>query len=154
MLRGRAIGLLLFIVYQCFREYVNFVFVLYSLDNFLLQNVFVFIFGNQISKSSSFEKVLFLTLFSQFLFARVKTEKCLRHISLLHTRILLNFWLFITFPILQNLQIYHGFSFVRLLVLILICTIFWADQQIGEQNLSWHVYYWYLFTIMQNCIHL
>ena len=46
-----------------------------SLDNFLLNNVIIFCFGNQISKWCSFEKKrgLFLTYFSHFLVTIEKT---------------------------------------------------------------------------------
>ena len=47
----------------------------------------------------------------------------------------------------------YGFSLSRLMVLILIRAILEQlinIKQNGEQNLSWHVYYWYLFTLMQN----
>ena len=53
-------GPLLVLVSPCFRENVNvidkIVSFLCSLDNFLLKNVIVFFFGNQISKWRSFEK--------------------------------------------------------------------------------------------------
>ena len=47
----------------------------------------------------------------------------------------------------------YGFSLVWLLVLILFRVI--LEQSInkkknGEQNLGLNVYYWYLFTLMQN----
>ena len=50
-------GLLLVLVCPCFRKNVIVtVSFLCSLDNFLLKNVVIFLFGNQISKRRSFEK--------------------------------------------------------------------------------------------------
>ena len=52
-------GPLLVLVCPCFRENVvvkcKIVSFVFSLDNFLLKNVIVFLFGNQISKWRSFE---------------------------------------------------------------------------------------------------
>ena len=59
-LKCTQMGTLLVLVSPCFRENIkchmqNCVF-LCSLDNFILKNVIVFFFGNQISKWRSFEK--------------------------------------------------------------------------------------------------
>ena len=73
-------GLQLVLVFPCFRKKLNvtskFVSFLCNLDNFLLKNAIVFLFGNQISKWRSFKKKwLFLTYFSHFLVTREKTQK-------------------------------------------------------------------------------
>ena len=70
-IKGRVVGPLLVLICPYFRKneiitrkIVSF---LCSLDNFLLKNVTLFIFGNHISKWRSFEKKkkkLFLTYFS------------------------------------------------------------------------------------------
>ena len=77
------------LVSPCFRENINvtcnLLIFFFNLDNFLLKNVAVFFFGNQISKWCSFEKGLFLTYFSHFLATRETTQKFLQHISHLHT---------------------------------------------------------------------
>ena len=83
-------GPLLVLVSSCFRENVNVTCKIVSfwcnLDNFLLKNVIVFFFGNQISKWCSIKKKwLFLTYFSHFLVTRETTQKFLQHISHLHT---------------------------------------------------------------------
>ena len=56
-----------------------------NLDNLLQKNVFVFFFGNQISKWRSFEeRAIFDQLFT-FLVTREKLQKFLQHISYSHT---------------------------------------------------------------------
>ena len=87
------------VVSHCFRKNVNvtckIVSFLCSLDNFLLKNVIVFFFGNQISKWRSIEKGLLLTYFSHSLVTRETTETFLQHTSYLHTRILLTLLTFL-----------------------------------------------------------
>ena len=56
-----------------------------SLDYFRLKNVFVFFFGNQISK---WRKRAVFDLLLHFLVTRETTQKFRQHISYLHTRIL------------------------------------------------------------------
>ena len=60
-----------------------------SLDNFLLKNLIISFFGNQISKWRSLKKQwLFLTYFSHFLVTREKTRKFLSaHMSLTYIHI-------------------------------------------------------------------
>ena len=76
------------LVCPCFRKNVvvtcKIMSFLCSLDNFLLKNAIVFIFGNQISKWRSFKKGQFLTYFAHFLVTREKTQQFLQHISHLH----------------------------------------------------------------------
>ena len=88
-LKGREMGPLLVLVCPCFRKNVivtcKIVTFLRSLDIFLLKNVIVFIFGNQISKCRSFEKRLFLTYFSHFLVTGKKKQTIIQHISHIHT---------------------------------------------------------------------
>ena len=75
--------LFLFVLFKrkCTCHIQNCVF-LCSLDNFLLKNVIIFCFGNQISKWRSFEKkkAIFDLLFT-FLVTREKTQKFLQHVS-------------------------------------------------------------------------
>ena len=79
----------LVLVSPCFRENVvatckiwSF---LCSLDSLLQKYVFVFFFGNQISKWRSFEKRAIFDLLFTFLVTREKLEKFLQHISHSHT---------------------------------------------------------------------
>ena len=68
--KATQMGPLLVLVSPCFRENVNvsckIMSFLYSLDNFLLKNVIVFIFGNQISEWRSVEKRAIFDLFFTF----------------------------------------------------------------------------------------
>ena len=84
-LKGRVMGPLFALVCTYFGKNVivtcKIVSFMYSLDNFFLKNLIVFIFGNQISKWRSFEKGLFLTYFSHFLVTREKTQKFFQYIS-------------------------------------------------------------------------
>ena len=102
--KDTQVGPLLVLVSHCFRENVNVtckIVFFFSLDNFLLKNVFFF--WNQISKWRSFEKGLFLTYFSHFLATREKTQKFLQHISHLHTYTYFAHPIdFFAFPILQK----------------------------------------------------
>ena len=79
----------LVLVSPCFRENVVATriigSVLCSLDNLLQKNIFVFFFGNQISKWRSFQKRAILTYFSRFLVTRENLQKFLQHISLSQT---------------------------------------------------------------------
>ena len=79
-LKGRVMGPLLVLVCPCFRENAiatsKIVSFLCRLGNFLLKNVVVFFFENQISKWRSFEKkMLFLTYFSHKFYAPGKRHK-------------------------------------------------------------------------------
>ena len=89
VLKGTQMGPLLVLVCPCFGENVivtcKIVSFLCSLDNFLLKNVIIFIFGNQILKWSSFEKRAIFDLLFTFLVTRGKTQKFIQHISHLHT---------------------------------------------------------------------
>ena len=145
-------GTLFVLVSPCFRENVVVTLIgsfLCSLDDLLHKNVIVFFFGNQISKWRSFEKKgLFLTYFSHFLVTKEKLQKFLQHISHSHTCILLILLKFLPYQFGQKYEfIRYGFFLVWVLVLIPICAIW---EQNGEQNLSWNVYYWYVFTLMPN----
>ena len=85
-------GLLLVLVCPCFWGTVivtcKIVSFLCSLDNFLLKNVIVFFFGNQISKWRSFEKrAIFDLLFTSISHQGKDTKMSSAHI--LHTCILL-----------------------------------------------------------------
>ena len=63
------------------------------------------------------------------------------------------FFFFVALPILKKYKfISYGFSLVWFLVLILIRAILEQsinNKMVGEQNLSWNVYYWYVFTLMR-----
>ena len=152
-------GPLLVLVCPCFRENVivtcKIVSFLCSLDNFLLKNVIVFVFGNQISRWRSFEKKrsYFLTYFSHFLITREKTQKFFQQ-YLTYTYFAQNDF-FLPCQFCKNYEfIKYGFSLVRLLVLILICAI--LEQSINNKMVSksWNVYYWYLFTQSKIYSHL
>ena len=130
----------------------NCVFFLCSSDNLLQKNVIVFFFGNQISKWRSFEKRAILTHFSHFLVTREKLQKFLQHKSHSHT-----YWLFLSYQFWRKKYefIRYGFSLVWFLVLILIRAI--LEQSINnimmsKINLSWNVFYWYVFTLMPKFI--
>ena len=80
-----------------------------SLDNFLLKNVIVLFFGNQISKWRSFEKRavfdLLFTFFShQGKVTNIPSAHILTHI---HTHILLTLLTFFALPILKKIRIYQ-----------------------------------------------
>ena len=70
LVKGTQMGPLLVLVFPCFREHINVaskIVFLCSLANFLLKNVIVFFFGNQIWKWRSFEKSdIFLPTFHNF----------------------------------------------------------------------------------------
>ena len=84
-----------------------------SLDNFLLKNLIVFFFGNQIPKWCSFEKrVVFDVLFTFF---SHQGRGPSAHISLtyIHTRILLTLLTFLHYQFCRNYKfIMYGFSLV------------------------------------------
>ena len=84
-IKGRVMGPMFVLVCPWFRENVivtcKIVSFLFSLDNFHLKNVIVFIFENQISKWRSSKKGLFLKYFSTFFSHRKKTQKFFQHIS-------------------------------------------------------------------------
>ena len=149
-------GPLLALVSPCFRESVivtcKIVSFLCSLDNFLPKNVIVFFFGNQISKWRSFEKRAIFDLFFNFFSHQGKDTKIpSAHISLTCIHIFCSpYLLFLPSQCCKNCEfIRYGFSLVWVLVLILICAI--LEQSINNKMvLGWNVYYWYLFTLMQN----
>ena len=159
--KGTQMGPLLVLVCPCSRGNViltcKIVPFLCNLDNFLLKNVIISFFGNQISKWCSFEKKrLFLTYFSHFLVTRENTHSFSTYLTYIRTRILLTlltFFFFLTLPILQKLWFYH----VWFLFGVTPCVDSYSRHfgavnklQNGEQNLGCNVYYWYLFTLMQN----
>ena len=116
-----------------------------SLDNFLLKNVIVFIFGNQVSKWRSFVKRAIFDLLFTVLVTREKVQKFLQHIYHLHESTFLAhpiglfyFYLSIFFlphQFCKNEEfIMYGFSLVQLLVLILIRAI--LEQSINNKMVS------------------
>ena len=93
----------LFLFPPCFRESVN----VTCKNNFLLKNVIVFFFGNQISKWCSFEKkAIFDLLFTFFSHQGKDTKIPSAHIPLRYIHVLCS-PSFFAFPNLQKLQIYH-----------------------------------------------
>ena len=104
-------GLLHAFVCRCFSENVIFtckiVSFLCSLDNFLLQNVIVLIFGNQILKWRSFEISAILTYFSHFSHQGNNTKNPSVHISY-HIHVFsLPYWLFASPVYNKKKRIYH-----------------------------------------------
>ena len=84
--KGTHMGLLLHFVCPSWNETeIVTCKILCTLHNFLLKNVIVFFFGNQISKWRTFEKRAIFDLLFTFLVTREKTEKFHQHISHLHT---------------------------------------------------------------------
>ena len=124
-------GPLLVLVCPCFRENVmvtcKIVSFLCSFDNFLLKNVVVFFFGNQISKWRSFEKrAIFDLLFTFFSHQGKDTQIPSAHISHTYTYFAhpIDF-----FPILQKLQIYYvWFLFGVTLCVDFFFVPFWSNQ--------------------------
>ena len=128
----------------------NWVF-LCSLDNLLQKkrNCFLF-FEIKFQNGAHLKKMPFLTYFSHFLVTREKLQKFLQHISHSHTYMYLAHPIdFFALPILKKntnlssmVSLWYGswcwFLFEPFL------------EQNGEQNLSWNVYYWYVFTLMPN----
>ena len=113
--RGTQMSPLFVLVSSCFRENVHvtckMLSFLCNLDNFLLKNVIIFFFENQISKWRSFEKELFLTYFSHLLVTRETTQKFLQHIIPLTCIVyIINTCFahpvdFFAFPVLQKLHL-------------------------------------------------
>ena len=100
------------------------------------------------------KKGLFLTYFSHFLVTREKLQKFLQHASHYNTYMHFAYPIdFFALPILKKIRIYQVWflfgmspgvdSYLRHFGTI-------NKQQNGEQNLSWNVYYWYVFTLMPN----
>ena len=110
-----------------------------SLDNLLQKNIIVFFFENQISKWCSFEKRAIFDLLSQFLVTRECYKNSFStYLTHIHTCILLtllNFFFFFALPILKKNMNLSGMV-----------------SQNGDQNISWNVCYWYVFTLMPNLL--
>ena len=126
-LKGRVMGPPLALVCLCFRRSVIVAFkivsVSCSLDNFLLKNLIVFIFGKQLLKWCTYEKNGLYTFFSH-------QGKTWQKFLYIYTHILLTLLTFSALSILQKLRIYHMVFLVRLLVLILIPC--WSNQLIRK----------------------
>ena len=151
-------GPLLVLVSPCFRENVvvtckiwSF---LYSLDHLKMKKK-KSLLNIKFQNGAHLKKGLFLTYFSHFLVTRGDTKIPSAHISLTCIHVFCSpYWLFLPYQFLKKKYkfIRYGFSLVWFLVLILIRAI--LEQSINnktvEQNLSWNVYYWYVFTIMPN----
>ena len=128
-----------------------------NLDNLLQKNVIVLFFGNQISKWRSFKKrAIFDLLFTFFSHQGIVTKIPSARISLTYIHVVCSpYWLFLPHQFWKKKYefIRYGFSLVWVLVLILIRAILEQsikNQNNGEQNLSWNVYYWYVLTLMPN----
>ena len=135
--KGCGMGLWLVLVSPCFRENVVATCkigpFLFSLDNLLQKNVIVLFFWNQISKWCSFEKRAIFYLLT--LVTGEKLQKFLQHISHSQTCILLTYWLFLLYQVWKKYEfIRYGFSFVWVLVLILIRAI--LEQSINNRIVS------------------
>ena len=89
-LKGNQMGPLIVLACPCYKENVNVTCklgsFLCSLNNFLLKNVIIFFFGNQISKWPSFEKRAIFGLL--FTLIGKDTEIPSEHISLTHVHVL------------------------------------------------------------------
>ena len=153
-------GPLLVLVSPCLRENINVPckivsFFVCSLDNFILKNVVVFIFGNKFQNGAILKKGNFLPTFHIFYSPGKRHKIPSAHIPLIyiHTRTLLTILTFFAFQFCKNCEfITYGFTLVWLLVSILFRAILKQsnNNQNGEQNLGWIVYYWCLFTLMEN----
>ena len=153
--KGTQMGPLLVLVCPCFRENViltcKSVPFLCSLDNFSSENVIIFFF----------RPTIFDLLFT-FLVTREKTRIFLQHIfHYIHTYIhvfcspywLFFFFFFLSYQFCKNYEfIMYGFPFGVTPCVDSFSRNFGAINKLqnGEQNLGWNVYYWYLFTLMQN----
>ena len=140
-LKGCGMGPWLVLVSPCVRE--NEVATckigsfLCSLDNLLQKNVIVLIFGNQISKWRSFEKRAIFDIFFTFFSYQGKVTKIpSAHISLTYIHIFCSpYWLFLPYQFWKKYEfIRYGFSFVWVLVLILIRAI--LEQSINNKMVS------------------
>ena len=138
--KGCGMGLWLVLVSPWFTENVVAICkirpFLCSLDNLLQKNVIVLFFWNQISKWRSFEKrAIFYLLFTFFSHRGKVTKIPSAHISLtnMYFAHLLTFF---ALPILKKKYefIRYGFSFVWVLVLILIRAI--LEQSINNRMVS------------------
>ena len=158
-LNGCGMGPLLVLVFPCFRENV---FVTCKIGSFLCslvyllqKNVIVFFFGSQISKWHSFEKrAIFDLLFTFFSYQGKVTRIPSAHISLTYMYFAHPIDFF-TLPILKKLCIYQvWFLFGMIPGVDSYSRQFGTinKEQNGEQNLSWNVYYWYVFTLMPNLV--
>ena len=92
-----------------------------SLDDFLLEYVIVFFYGNKISKWRSFEKRAVFDLLFTLFNHQGKDTKIIQHISHLYTRILLTLMTFLLSQLLPKKIPNLSCMLVRLLVLTLIC---------------------------------
>ena len=109
-----AMGPLLVLVCPCFRENVivtcKIVSFLCSLDNFLLKNVIIFFFGNQISKWHSFEKRVIFDLGPTFHLFWSPGERHKNSFSryLTYIHVFCSFyWLLLPYQFCKKLRIYH-----------------------------------------------
>ena len=161
MFKGCGMGTLFVLVSPCFRENViatcKILSFLCSLDNLLQKNVIVFFFGNQISKWRLFEKKGYFWPTFHIISHQRKFTKFLQRISHSHTYMYFAHPIdFFALPNFEKKNIRYGFSLVWVLVLIPIRSI--LEQSINNKmvskNLSWNVYYWYVFTLMPNYSHL
>ena len=155
---GCGMGPLLVLVSPCFRENVvvtckigSF---LCSLDNLLQKSVLFSFLKIKTQNGAHLKKGLFLTNFSHSLVTREKYKKSFStYLTHIHKCILLTLLTFFALPILRKIRIYQVWflfgviprvdSYLRHFRAI-------NKQQNGELNLSWNVYYQYVFTLMPN----
>ena len=108
----------------------------YSLDNFLLKNVIVFVLGNQISKWRSFEKRAVFHLLFTILSHKGKDKTILQHIShFTQICILLSLLTFLPYQFCKNYEfITYGFFFG------VIQSPWCVQSTIPHQINSWQMY--------------
>ena len=139
--KGCGMGPWLVLVSPCFRENVVATCKIgsfwCSLDNLLQKNVIVLFFGNQLSKSRSFEKrAIFDLLFTFFSHQGKVTKIPSAHISLTYIHVFCSpYCLFVPYQFWKEYKfIRYGFSLVWVLVLILIHAI--LEQSINNKMVS------------------
>ena len=138
---------LLVLICPCFRENVTvtckFVSLLCSLDSFLLNNVIIFFFGNQISKWHSFEKknAIFDLLFTFCSHQGKDTKNPSAHISLAYIHVFCSpYWLFCLTNFAKNMNLSCSFFFFFLKFWCYSCCWFFfrstLEQSINNKMMS------------------
>ena len=141
-IKGCGMGPWLVLVSPCFSENVvatckigSF---LCSLNNLLQKNIIVPLFGNQVSKWRSFEKIAIFDLLFTFSSHQGKVTKIpSAHISNTYIHVFCSpYWLFLPYQFWKKKYefIRYGFSLVWVLVLILIRAI--LEQSINNKMVS------------------
>ena len=160
VVNGCGMGPQLVLVSPCFRENVvvtckigSF---LCSLDNLLQKNVIVFFFWKSNFKMALIWKRTNFDLFFTFFSYQGKATKIpSAHISLTYIHVFCSpYWLFLCLTNFEKkkIRIYQVFLFGVIPGVDSYSRHFETinKKQNGEQNLSWNVYYWHVFTLMPN----